>query len=53
MEGLVAHVTFVGLLPRVGELVVLVVSFLVEPFAAVLAYPRFVVLMDPHVGVQR
>jgi len=52
VECLVAHVALVGFFPRVGELVVLVVSFLVEAFPTKLAHPRLVVLVYPDVGVE-
>jgi len=53
VEGLAAHITFVSLLARVRQAVVLVVALLVEALAAKLADPRLVALMDAHVRVQR
>ena len=53
VERLGANVALVLLGARVGELVVLVVALLVEAFAAILAHPRLVVLVDAHVRVER
>ena len=52
MECLVTDVTFVSLLPRVCQPVVLVVSLLVESFPAELADPGLVPVVDSHVGVE-
>ena len=52
MECLVADVTFISLLPRVSQSVVLVVPLLVEAFPAELTHPGLVAVVDPHVGVE-
>ena len=52
VECLVADVTFISLLPRVSQSVVLVVPLLVEAFPAELAHPGLVAVVDPHVGVE-
>ena len=52
MECLVADVALVGLLPRVGQPVVLVVALLVEPLAAELARVGLEAVVDAHVRVQ-
>ena len=52
MECLVADVALVGLLPGVGEPVVLVVALLVEPLPAELAVVRLEAVVDPHMRVQ-
>lgn len=53
VEGLVADRALVLLFPAMCQLVVLVVSFLVEAFPAELADKRFVPCVDPHVSVER
>ena len=52
MECLVTDVTFISLLPRVRQTVVLVVPLLVEALSAELAHPGLVAVVDPHVGVE-
>lgn len=52
VEGFRTYITFVLLFCAVGQLVVLVVSFLMEAFAAELAHVRLVALVDAHVRVQ-
>ena len=52
MECLVADVTFISLLPRVRQTVVLVVSLLVEALPTELTDPGLVAVVDPHVGVE-
>lgn len=52
VKRLATNVTFVLFLIAVGELVVLVVSFLVEALIAVFAHIRFVAQVYTHVRVQ-
>ena len=52
MECLVTDVTFISLLPRVRQTVVLVVSLLVEALPTELTDPGLVAVVDPHVGVE-
>ena len=52
VECLIADVTFISLLTRVCQPVVLVVPLLVEAFPAELAHPGLVAVVDPHVGVE-
>lgn len=52
VEGFVADAAFVRLLPAVGQSVVLVVAFLVEPFTTELADERLVTSMDPGMSVE-
>lgn len=52
VEGLVANAALVGLFPTVCKLVVLVVAFLVEAFAAIFTHPRFVPGVDSDVCVE-
>lgn len=53
VEGLVADGTFVLLLAAVGQLVVLVVPFLVKAFAAKFADEGLVARVDADVSVER
>ena len=52
MECLVTDMTFVSLLSRVSQPVVLVVSLLVESLSTELTDPGLVSIVDPHVGVE-
>ena len=52
MEGLVTNVTFVLLLRRVCQFMVLVVALLVEALATELAHEGLVVGVNSHVGVE-
>ena len=52
VECLIADVTFVRLLTRVGQTVVLVVSLLMESLPTELTHPGLVAVVDPHVGVE-
>jgi hypothetical protein len=53
VESLVADCTFILLLAGVGEFMVLVVAFLVEPLPAEFADVGFVAQVDSHVCVER
>ncbi|CAL4121134.1 unnamed protein product, partial [Meganyctiphanes norvegica] len=52
MEGLITDMTFVCLLARVCEFVVLVVTLLVEALAAEFTHIGFIAIMDPDMGVK-
>lgn len=52
VEGFIAYAAFVRLFPAMGQSVVLVVAFLMEPFTTKLADKRFVSGMDPSMRVQ-
>lgn len=52
MECFIAYTAFVCLFAAVRQLVILVVAFLMESFAAIFAHERFVPGMDASVGVQ-
>ena len=52
MERLVADVALVRLFTAVRQLVILVVAFLMEPLAAILAHERLVIGVDTSVRVQ-
>ena len=53
MKSLVADIALVGLLPAMGQPVVLVVALLVEPLATELTTEGLVAVVDSHVRVQR
>lgn len=51
MECLIAYGTFVRLLVAMRQLVILVISFLMESFAAELAYKRLVISVYTSVSI--
>lgn len=53
MECLVAYGTFICLLVAMRQLVILVISFLMESFAAELAYKRLVISVYTGMSIQR
>ena len=52
MKSFVANAALECLLTRMGQPVVLIVAFLMKSFATILAHPRFVSHMYPHVCIQ-
>ena len=52
MEGLITNVTFIGFIPTVCQLVILIVALLMESLAAVLTDEGFVAVVDPNVCIE-